>query len=135
MRVLAAILAQPGRVSLDIAGIESAAIEGWGEQEDELRLPIDQLLTQRGHRQPQAAPAALQAPGPCVIVVFPTVRRGPGEAADGAPLARYEKNRRVPFGEFIPFRSIVEKIMTSRVPVIVYVAPAGSRAASAGLPE
>jgi membrane-bound serine protease (ClpP class) len=29
-------------------------------------------------------------------------------------------------------RSIVEKIMTSRVPVIVYVAPAGSRAASAG---
>jgi membrane-bound serine protease (ClpP class) len=29
-------------------------------------------------------------------------------------------------------RSIVEKMMTSRVPVIVYVAPAGSRAASAG---
>jgi membrane-bound serine protease (ClpP class) len=29
-------------------------------------------------------------------------------------------------------RSIVEKIMTSRVPVIVFVAPAGSRAASAG---
>ncbi len=29
-------------------------------------------------------------------------------------------------------RSIVEKIMTSRVPVIVYIAPAGSRAASAG---
>jgi len=29
-------------------------------------------------------------------------------------------------------RSIVEKLMTSRVPVIVYVAPAGSRAASAG---
>src|SRR2546428_9243049 len=30
-------------------------------------------------------------------------------------------------------RSIVEKMMTSPVPVIVYVAPAGSRAASAGL--
>src|SRR6266404_4938851 len=29
-------------------------------------------------------------------------------------------------------RSIVEKMMTSRVPVIVYVTPAGSRAASAG---
>lgn len=29
-------------------------------------------------------------------------------------------------------RSIVEKIMTSRIPVVVYVAPAGSRAASAG---
>src|SRR6266850_8332633 len=29
-------------------------------------------------------------------------------------------------------RSIVEKIMTSRVPVIVYVTPAGARAASAG---
>ena len=29
-------------------------------------------------------------------------------------------------------RSIVEKMMTSRVPVIVYVSPAGSRAASAG---
>src|SRR5881394_3166936 len=29
-------------------------------------------------------------------------------------------------------RSIVEKIMTSRIPVIVYIAPAGSRAASAG---
>src|SRR5438874_303503 len=29
-------------------------------------------------------------------------------------------------------RAIVEKIMTSRVPVIVYVAPTGSRAASAG---
>ena len=29
-------------------------------------------------------------------------------------------------------RSIVEKIMTSKVPVVVYVAPAGSRAASAG---
>src|ERR1044071_3463057 len=30
-------------------------------------------------------------------------------------------------------RSIVEKLMTSRVPVVVYVAPAGRRAASAGL--
>jgi len=29
-------------------------------------------------------------------------------------------------------RSIVEKLLTSRVPVVVYVAPAGSRAASAG---
>src|SRR5439155_14376230 len=29
-------------------------------------------------------------------------------------------------------RSIVEKMMTSRVPVIVYVSPTGSRAASAG---
>lgn len=29
-------------------------------------------------------------------------------------------------------RSIVEKIMTSRIPIIVYVAPTGSRAASAG---
>jgi apolipoprotein N-acyltransferase len=29
---------------------------------------------------------------------------------DGEPLDRYEKNRRVPFGEFIPFRSLVEKL-------------------------
>ena len=29
---------------------------------------------------------------------------------DGDPLGRYEKNRRVPFGEFIPFRSIVDKL-------------------------
>src|SRR5437667_3228335 len=29
-------------------------------------------------------------------------------------------------------RAIVEKIMTSKVPVIVYVSPTGSRAASAG---
>ena len=28
----------------------------------------------------------------------------------GEPLDRYEKNRRVPFGEFIPFRSIIDKL-------------------------
>src|SRR6266513_2982771 len=39
---------------------------------------------------------------------------------------------RTPGGLLDSTRSIVEKIMTSRVPVIVYVAPAGSRAASAG---
>src|SRR6266568_4418130 len=39
---------------------------------------------------------------------------------------------RTPGGLIDSTRSIVEKIMTSRVPVIVYVAPAGSRAASAG---
>src|SRR6266513_1127545 len=38
----------------------------------------------------------------------------------------------MPGGLIESTRSIVEKIMTSRVPVIVYVAPAGSRAASAG---
>jgi membrane-bound serine protease (ClpP class) len=37
-----------------------------------------------------------------------------------------------PGGRLDSTRSIVEKIMTSRVPVIVYVSPAGSRAASAG---
>src|SRR5207302_2952169 len=37
-----------------------------------------------------------------------------------------------PVGLLDSTRSIVEKIMTSRVPVVVYVAPAGSRAASAG---
>ena len=39
---------------------------------------------------------------------------------------------RTPGGLIDSTRSIVEKIMTSRVPVIVYVAPAGARAASAG---
>src|SRR5438128_3333740 len=39
---------------------------------------------------------------------------------------------RTPGGLIDSTRSIVEKIMTSRIPVIVYVAPAGSRAASAG---
>src|SRR5438105_14800794 len=39
---------------------------------------------------------------------------------------------RTPGGLIDSTRSIVEKIMTSRVPVIVYVAPTGSRAASAG---
>jgi len=39
---------------------------------------------------------------------------------------------RTPGGLIESTRSIVEKIMTSRVPVIVYVAPAGARAASAG---
>jgi apolipoprotein N-acyltransferase len=31
-------------------------------------------------------------------------------APDGTPLGRYEKNRRVPFGEFIPFRSVIEEL-------------------------
>lgn len=39
---------------------------------------------------------------------------------------------RTPGGLIDSTRSIVEKFMTSRVPVIVYVAPAGGRAASAG---
>jgi membrane-bound serine protease (ClpP class) len=39
---------------------------------------------------------------------------------------------RTPGGLIESTRSIVEKIMTSPVPVIVYVAPAGARAASAG---
>ena len=39
---------------------------------------------------------------------------------------------RTPGGLIDSTRSIVEKIMTSHVPVIVYVAPTGSRAASAG---
>src|SRR5207302_6519412 len=39
---------------------------------------------------------------------------------------------RTPGGLIDSTRSIVEKLMTSPVPVIVYVAPAGSRAASAG---
>jgi len=39
---------------------------------------------------------------------------------------------RTPGGLLESTRSIVEKIMTSPVPVIVYVAPAGSTAASAG---
>jgi apolipoprotein N-acyltransferase len=33
-----------------------------------------------------------------------------GWGPDGEALGRYEKNRRVPFGEFIPFRSIIEKL-------------------------
>lgn len=37
-----------------------------------------------------------------------------------------------PGGMLDSTRSIVEKLMTSRVPVVVYVAPAGARAASAG---
>lgn len=39
---------------------------------------------------------------------------------------------RTPGGLIASTRSIVEKIMTSRVPVVVYVSPAGSTAASAG---
>src|SRR5512142_276120 len=39
---------------------------------------------------------------------------------------------RTPGGLVESARSIVEKIMRSRVPVIVYVSPAGSTAASAG---
>src|SRR6266513_4897592 len=39
---------------------------------------------------------------------------------------------RTPGGLLDSTRSIVEKLMTAPVPVIVYVAPAGSRAASAG---
>src|SRR5213075_3170030 len=37
-----------------------------------------------------------------------------------------------PGGMLDSTRSIVEKLMTSKVPVIVYVGPAGARAASAG---
>jgi apolipoprotein N-acyltransferase len=37
---------------------------------------------------------------------------------DGEPGASYEKNQRVPFGEYIPFRSLVEKIAdVSAVPI------------------
>ncbi len=58
----------------------------------------------------------------------------------GRALAQAEKQRddaviiemSTPGGLLESTRDIVEKIMTSRVPVIVYVAPAGSRAASAG---
>src|SRR5438067_2135914 len=58
----------------------------------------------------------------------------------GRALAQAERQRdealiiemSTPGGLLESTRDIVEKIMTSRVPVIVYVAPAGSRAASAG---
>src|SRR5438876_7186489 len=58
----------------------------------------------------------------------------------GRALAQAERQRdaaviiemSTPGGLLDSTRDIVEKIMTSRVPVIVYVAPAGSRAASAG---
>src|SRR5437870_12693639 len=58
----------------------------------------------------------------------------------GRGLAQAERQRdtaviiemSTPGGLLDSTRDIVEKIMTSRVPVIVYVAPTGSRAASAG---
>jgi membrane-bound serine protease (ClpP class) len=49
-------------------------------------------------------------------------------AGDGAVVIELT----TPGGLLDSTRSIVEKLMTSKVPVIIYVAPAGSRAASAG---
>ena len=56
MRVLSAVLSDPGRVSLDVARIERRPIEGRGEEQDQSVLPADEVLVHRRHRAARCAP-------------------------------------------------------------------------------
>ena len=49
MAVLTAILAQTGRIALDIAGVQRRAVEGRGEQQCKPRIGTDQMLRYRCH--------------------------------------------------------------------------------------
>src|SRR6185437_6022876 len=50
MGVLAAILANAGRIALDVAGIERRLVEGWREEQRQSVAPADELLIDRVHR-------------------------------------------------------------------------------------
>jgi hypothetical protein len=52
---LATILADTGRIALDVAGIERRLVERWREQQDDSRLGLDKLRLhgRHGERRPR----------------------------------------------------------------------------------
>lgn len=76
-------------------------------------------------------PVRIDIEGPINSVLADFVTQAMEKAqAENAPFILLRLN--TPGGFDLAMRKIIEKILTSRVPVIVYVAPSGARAASAG---
>src|SRR4029450_786274 len=55
-RLAAAVLADPGRVAANVAGIEGSVVEGGSEEQQEARRPPHEVRPHRVDRAPRALP-------------------------------------------------------------------------------